>query len=120
MIEKKKKNSYNYKNKQLRSRHICRVTLTYIYCHGGPVVKNPPANADPWSGKILWVFLVAQRVKNLTAMPETQGQSLGQKDPLGEGMATYLLQYSCLENSMENPEMPGSPQSIGSQRVRYS
>ena len=28
-------------------------------------------------------------VKNLAAMRETQVQSLGQKDPLEEGMATY-------------------------------
>ena len=49
-----------------------------------------------------WVFrasLVAQRVKNLPAMQETQVRSLGQEDPLEKGMAT--LQYSCLENSMD-------------------
>ena len=33
--------------------------------------------------------LVAQLVKNLPAMQETQVQSLGQKDPLEKGMATY-------------------------------
>ena len=32
--------------------------------------------------------LVAQTVKNLPAMQETQVQSLGQKDPLEKGMAT--------------------------------
>ena len=32
--------------------------------------------------------LVAQMVKNLCAMQETQVQSLGQEDPLEEGMAT--------------------------------
>ena len=31
--------------------------------------------------------LVAQLVKNLLAMQETQVQSLGQEDPLGNGMA---------------------------------
>ena len=46
--------------------------------------------------------LVAQRVKNLPAMLETQVQSLGQEDPLEEGMATHSsTQYSCLENSMD-------------------
>ena len=30
----------------------------------------------------------AQTVKNLSAMQETQIQSLGQEDPLGKGMAT--------------------------------
>ena len=43
---------------------------------------------------------MAQVVKNLPAMLETQVQSLGQEDPLGKGMA-YPLQYSCLENSMD-------------------
>ena len=31
-------------------------------------------------------------------MWETSVQSLGWEDPLEEGMATHLLQYSCLEN----------------------
>ena len=31
-------------------------------------------------------FLVAQKVKNLLAVPETQVCSLGQKDPLGMGL----------------------------------
>ena len=33
-------------------------------------------------------FLVAQMVKNLPAMQETQVQSLGQEDPLEKGIAT--------------------------------
>ena len=33
--------------------------------------------------------LVAQTVKNLPAMPETQVQSLGRENPLEKGMATY-------------------------------
>ena len=33
--------------------------------------------------------LVAQMVKNLPAVWETQVQSLGQEDPLGKGMATH-------------------------------
>ena len=32
---------------------------------------------------------MAQMVKNLPAVPETQVQSLGQKDPLKKGMATH-------------------------------
>ena len=35
-----------------------------------------------------------------SAMWETQVQSLGQEDPLGEGNG-YPFQYSCLENPME-------------------
>ena len=34
-------------------------------------------------------FLVAQMVKNLPAMQETQIRSLGQEDPLEKGMATH-------------------------------
>ena len=33
--------------------------------------------------------LVAQMVKNLPEMQETQVQSLGQEDPLEKGMATH-------------------------------
>ena len=36
-----------------------------------------------------WASLVAQTVKNLPAMQETQVQSLGQKDTLEKGMATH-------------------------------
>ena len=34
-------------------------------------------------------FLVAQRVKNLLAMQETQVRTLGLEDPLEKGMATH-------------------------------
>ena len=37
----------------------------------------------------LWASLVAQMVKNLPEMWETQVQSLGHKDPLDKGMATH-------------------------------
>ena len=40
--------------------------------------------------------LVAQMVKNLSAMQETRVRSLGQEDLLEKGMATYS---SCLEES---------------------
>ena len=36
-----------------------------------------------------WASLVAQMVKNLPAMQETQVQSLNQEDPLETGMATH-------------------------------
>ena len=36
-----------------------------------------------------WASLVAQMLKNLPAMQETQVQSLGQEDPLEKGMATH-------------------------------
>ena len=61
-------------------------------------------------------FLVAQTVKNLPAMWETQVQSLGREDPLVKGMATHpsILAWG---HSME--EEPGRRQSMGSQRVRH-
>ena len=43
--------------------------------------------------------LVAQMVKNLSAMQETLVQSLGWEDPLEMGTATTPV--SCLENSMD-------------------
>ena len=38
---------------------------------------------------MFWASLVAQTVKNLPAMQETQVQSLGQEDLPEEGMATH-------------------------------
>ena len=50
---------------------------------------------------ILGTSLVAQMVKNLPSMQETQFQSLGREEPLEKEMATHSRQYSCLENPME-------------------
>ena len=60
--------------------------------------------------------LVAQTVKRLPTMRETQGQSLGQEHPPGEGNGNPL-QYSCLE--IPWTEKPGRLQSTGPQRVRH-
>ena len=43
--------------------------------------------------------LVAQMIKHLPAMWETQVRSLGWEDPLEK--EKYPLQYSCLENPMD-------------------
>ena len=45
--------------------------------------------------------LVAQLVKDLPAIWETWARSLGWEDILEKGKATYPLQYSGLENSMD-------------------
>ena len=50
--------------------------------------------------RIQTASLLAQPVKNLSAIQETRVQSLGQEDSPGEGNG-YLLQYSCLENPMD-------------------
>ena len=55
-------------------------------------------------------------VKNLPPMQETQVRSLGQEDPLEEGMATHS---SILAWRIPWTEEPGRLQSIGSQRVRH-
>ena len=63
---------------------------------------------EPHDGRMLWgSSLVAQMVKKLPAMRETQVPTLGQEDPLEEGMATDSSQYSRLENP------PGGLQSTG-------
>ena len=61
-------------------------------------------------------FLVAQMVKNLPEMQETQVQSLDQEDPLKKGMATHC---SILAWRIPWAEEPGGLQHIGSQRVRH-
>ena len=48
-------------------------------------------------------------------MPETQVRSLGQEDPLEDGMATHS---SVLAWRIPWTEEPGGLQPIGSQRVR--
>ena len=60
--------------------------------------------------------LVAQAVKNLLAMQETQVRSLSQEDPPDKGMATH---FSVLAWGIPWTEEPGEPQSMGSQRVRH-
>ena len=60
--------------------------------------------------------LVAQRVKNLTAIQETWVQSLGQEDPLEKGMATHS---SILAWRIPQTEEPGGLQSMASQRVQH-
>ena len=54
--------------------------------------------------------LVAQMVKKLPAMQETQLQSLGQKDPLKKGVATHS---SILAWRIPWTEEPGGLQSMG-------
>ena len=62
---------------------------------------------------------LAIKKKNLPAMQETQEawvRSLGQEDPLEEGMAVH---FSILAWRIPWTEEPGGLQSTGSQRVRH-
>ena len=61
--------------------------------------------------------LVAQMVKRLPGMRETQVPSLGWEDPLEEEMGTHS---STLAWKIPWTEEPGSLQSMGSQRVRHN
>ena len=59
---------------------------------------------------------MAQTVKNLPAIQETQVQSLGREDSLDKKMATHssILAWEILWT-----EEPGGLQSLGSQRVGH-
>ena len=56
-----------------------------------------------------WASLVAQTVKNLPAMQETQVQSLNWEDPLEKGIATHS---SILAWRIPWTEEPGGLQSM--------
>ena len=66
-----------------------------------------------------WGFSGGLVVKNLPAMQgpqETQVQSLGQKDPLEEGMATH----SCLENPMDREAWLAAVHRITKNQIQLS
>ena len=73
-----------------------------------------------WMGDLLgipgavgfWASLIAQSVKNLPAMQETQIRLLGQEDPLEKEMATHS---SILTWRIPWTEEPGRLQSMGLQ-----
>ena len=64
----------------------------------------------------MYICLVAQMVKRLPTMQETQVQSLGQEDLLEKEMATHS---SILASKIPWTEEHGRLQSMGSQRVRH-
>ena len=68
------------------------------------------------AAKMIMASLVAQRLKCLPLMRETQVRSLGREDPLEKEVATHSCIISWRIPWMEEP---GRLQSIGSQRVRH-
>ena len=64
----------------------------------------------------IYISLMAQMVKNLPAVQESQAPSLGQEDPLEKEMATHS---SILAWEIPWAEEPGRLQSMGSQRVGH-
>ena len=76
---------------------------------------------EPWVAAPVHLFvipssLVAQMVKHLPAMRETQVRSLGWEDALEKEMATHL---SILAWRIPWIEEPGGLQSMGLQRVGH-
>ena len=73
-----------------------------------------------WPMKSLVIYdgasQVAQMVKNLPTVQETQVRSLGQEDLLEKRMATH---FSILAWRIPWTEEPGGLQSMGSQRDRH-
>ena len=65
-----------------------------------------------------WPLLVAQMVKN-ACNAEIQVQSLGQEDPLEKGHGN-LLQYFCLENSMDRGDWRDIVLGVVKSRTRLS
>ena len=63
---------------------------------------------------VKWASLIAQLVKNLHEMQETQVRSLGWEDPLEKEMAAHS---SILAWEIPWTEEPGGLQSMESQRV---
>ena len=74
----------------------------------------PGPEIEPMSPVL--AFLVAQMVKNLPVVQETQVLSLGREDPLEEEMATHS---SILTGRIPWTEEPGGLQSMGSRRVGH-
>ena len=56
---------------------------------------------------------MAQSVKNSPVIQETQVQSLGQEDPLENGMATHSSIFAC---KFQWTEESGGLESLGSQK----
>ena len=63
-----------------------------------------------------WASLVVQTQKNLPAMKETRIRSLGQEDPLENGMATH---FTILAWKIPWTKEPGGLQSMELQRIRH-
>jgi len=89
----------------------------------GSLLAKPPGKPLSYHNVMLiitaktfpWAFPVAQTVKNLPTMQETQVRTLGWEDPLEKGMATY---FSIRAWKIPWTEESGRLQSMRSQRVR--
>ena len=66
---------------------------------------------------LAYINKMAQLVKNLPAMQQTQIQFLGWENPLEKEMATHSSIFAWKIPWMEEPSRL---QSVGSQRIRYN
>ena len=85
----------------------------------GSLTKMPLYTNSIWEINLLWssrASLVAQLVKNLHAVQETQVWSLGGEDPLEKGMATHS---NILAWRTPWTEESGGLQTTGSKRVGH-
>ena len=81
-------------------------------CNAGDLGSIPGLGRSPGERKDYKASLVAQKVKRLPAVQETQVQSLGWEDPLEKEMATHS---SILAWKIPWAEELGRLQSMGSQ-----
>ena len=91
-----------------------------LQCMGSQRVRHDGAIELNWNElnqQKMMTSLMAQTVKHLTTMQETQFQSLGGEDPLEKKMATLS---SILAWKIPWAEEPGRLQSMGSQRVGHN
>ena len=79
--------------------------MVSVYQHLVPTIKHDQ-NVNHFQSfcACLWTSLVAQTVKNLLAMQETQVLSLGQEDAMEKGMAAHS---SILAWRIPRTEEPG-------------
>ena len=75
-------------------------------CYAGDPGLSPGSGRTPGEGigyqlQYSWAYLVAQLVKNLSAMRETWVRPMVWKDPLEKGTATHSSILACIENSMD-------------------
>ena len=94
---------------------VCMTNL--VHCAGKALIPKSGKDSVDRPFDVLRIFvwsLVAQMVKNLPAMQETQVQSLCQEDPLEKGMATHS---NILAWRIPWTEEPSRLQSMALQRV---
>ena len=97
--------------------HVCCIARWILHCWTTREASNALLSAFVLiQPSFLWASLVAQLVKNLPAVQETQVRSLGWEDPLEKEMATHS---SILAWKISWTEKPGGLQSMGSQRVGH-